>query len=180
MGVQTPVKPVSVEEYLTNPAWEHCEYVDGELVELNVGSKPHAKIQTKCARKLDEHLDKHPGGYVAIEMRCRLTVSGRTRFRLPDVAVVLGDKSTEDRFLDRAPDMVVEIRSPDDTVSSLTRKMSEYLENGTKLAWLVLPEERSVLILTPNAAPRTALAGETLDGGDLLPDLKIAVDDLFA
>jgi hypothetical protein len=36
-----------------------------------------------------------------------------------------------------------------------------------------------VLILAPGAAPRTATAGETLDGGGVLPGLSIAVDDLF-
>jgi Uma2 family endonuclease len=170
---------VSVEEYLSNPAYEHCEYIDGAVSELNVGNKPHSTIQINCGAMLREYLRKRGGGYVASELRCRLKVSGRTRFYLPDVSVVLGDDSPEMRFLERAPDLVVEVRSPDDSVSSLTRKMADYFANGAKLTWLILPEERSVLIFAPKAATRTALAGETLDGGDLLPGLKIPVDELF-
>ena len=179
MGTQTAVSPVTIEEYLSNPSYEHFEYVDGQVLELNAGSKLHSRVQGKCTRKLDEYFDTHPGGYVAVELHCRLTVSGRTRFRLPDVAVVLGDEASETRFLERAPDLVVEVRSPDDSVGSLTRKMGEYFQNGAKLGWLILPEERSVLIFAPNAPTRTALPGETLDGGDLLPELKIPVDELF-
>ncbi|HYM09332.1 MAG TPA: hypothetical protein VEU62_01295 [Bryobacterales bacterium] len=56
--------------------------------------------------------------------------------------------------------------------------MADYFANGAKLAWLILPEEHSVLIFTPKAPPRTALAGEIPDGG-VLPGLKIPVDELF-
>ena len=171
--------PITEEQYLSDPAFDRCEYVDGIVMERNSGSKPHARIQGKCSRKLDEYLDGHPGDYVAVELHCRLKVRGYPGFRIPDVAVVLGDESTEQRYLERSPDLVVEVRSPDDSLTSQLRKMDDYFENGCRLAWLVLPEEKSVLILAPNAAPRTATAGETLDGGGVLPGLSIAVDDLF-
>lgn len=175
------VRTLSLEEYLSDPAYEHFEYIDGQPVELNVGNKPHSRIQAKCSRKLDEYLDTRPGAYLAVELRCRLTVAGEPCIYLPDIAVVLGDEdSTEIRFLNRAPDLVVEIRSPDDSLASLHRKIRDYFANGTKLAWLVLPEERSVLVFTPSAPTRTVISGETLDGGDLLPGLQIPVDTLFS
>ncbi len=172
--------PITEEQYLTDPVFKHCEYVDEIVVERNLGTKPHARIQAKCSRKLDEYLDTHPGGYVVVEMHCRLKAGGFTRFRIPDVAVVLNDDSTEQRYLERAPDLVVEVRSPEDPLTSQLRKMEDYFENGCRLAWLVLPEESAVIILTPGGAPRTAKAGETLDGGAVLPGLSIPVDDLFA
>ena len=181
MAVPSAVSPITIEEYLSNPAYEHCEYIDGQAVEINVGNIPHARIQAKVARELDEYFDTRPGGYVAVELRCRLTVAGRTRFYLPDVAVVLtAPTSPEARFLEGAPDLVIGIRFPDDLLSALFRKMNDYFANGTKLAWLILPEERSVLIFTPNAVTRTALPEEILDGGDLLAGLQIRVDELFS
>jgi Uma2 family endonuclease len=179
MGSPAALTPISVEEYLSNPAYEHAEYIDGQIVERTMGSKLHSKVQMKCGRKLDEYFDTHPGGYVAPELHCRLTAGSRTRFYLPDVAVVLGDDAPEARFLDRAPDLAVEIRSPDDTIAYLTRKMGDYLASGAKLGWLILPEERSVLVFAPHAAPRTFVAGEILDGGELLAGLQIPVDELF-
>ncbi len=181
MAVPSAVSPITIEEYLSNPAYEHCEYIDGQAVEINVGSIPHSKIQAKCTQQLVDYLKGRPGGYAAVELRCRLSVAGRTRFYLPDVSVVLAAAaSSETRFLEGAPDLVVEIRSPDDSLTALIRKMDDYFANGAKLAWLILPEERSVLIFTPNAATRTALPGEIVDGGDLLAGLQIRVDELFS
>jgi Uma2 family endonuclease len=175
------VKTLSLEEYLSNPAYEHFEYIEGQPVELNVGNKPHSRIQSKCCRRLDEYFDRRPGGYVAVELRCRLKVANEPQSYLPDIAVVLGDEdSSEIRFLDRAPDLVVEIRSPDDSLAWLHRKIRDYFANGAKLAWVILPEERSVLVFTPEAPTRTVICGEILDGGELLPELQIPVDALFA
>src|SRR4051812_15647307 len=124
MGAFVAAGPVSVEEYLSNPAYEHCEYVNGEVVPLNVGSKPHGRIQGRCFRRLDEYLDKRGSGYAGTEVHCRLTIDGETRYRLPDVALVLDDTAPDARYLVGAPDLVVEIRSPEDSVTGLFRKMN--------------------------------------------------------
>lgn len=180
MGALPAPGPITEERYLSDPEFEHAEYVDGIIVERNLGTKPHARLQARLCRKLDEYFDTHTGGYAVGELHCRLKIGGRTRYRIPDVAVVLGDTSEEQRYLDRAPDLVVEVRSPEDPLTAQLRKMDEYFANGCRMAWLVLPEEKAVVILTPGAAPRTAAAGEALDGGDVLPGLSIPVDDLFA
>ena len=44
----------------------------------------------------------------------------------------------------------------------------------------MLPDEGSVIVLQPAAAPRTVVRGEILDGGNLLPGFSVPVDDLFA
>jgi Uma2 family endonuclease len=180
MGTHVAAAPVSVEEYLANPAYEHSEYVNGEVVPLNVGSKPHGRIQGRCFRRLDEYLDTIKRGYAGTEVSCRLIINGEVRFRLPDVALVLHDKSADARFVEGAPDLVVEIRSPQDTIASLFRKMTDYFANGAKLGWVIIPEERSVVVLTNGLPSRAFLDGETLDGGDVLPGLSIPVSDLFA
>jgi Uma2 family endonuclease len=175
------VTTLTLEQYLSDPAYERSEYIDGQPEELNVGNKPHSRIQAKCVARLIECLEKQPGSYVAVELRCRLVVAGEPRVYLPDVAVVLGDEdSAEIRYLDRAPDLVLEVRSPDDSLAALHRKVADYFANGARLAWVILPEERAVLVFTPNAPTRTAVSGEVLDGGEVLPELQIPVDTLFA
>jgi len=169
---------ISVEEYLSNSAYEHCEYVNGEIVSLNLGTKQHARIAVRCGYKLESYLEQHPIGAVYGELHCKLRIGAETRFRLPDVCVVRG--SFEGRYLERAPDLCVEIRSPDDAISSLIAKFSDYFTNGCKLGWLILPEEHTVLVLTPGAAsPQVAGMDDTLDGGALLPGLQLPVASLF-
>lgn len=174
------LKTIPLEEYLANPAYEHAEWVDGEVVELNVGGKSHSRIQAALAAALHQHLRQHRSGYVAVELHCRLKAGGGIRFRLPDVAVVMGDEEPEARYLDRAPDLAVEIRSPEDSLSGLHLKIAEYLENGTRLAWLILPEEQAALVFTPDAPTRTVLRDGVLEGGEVLPGLRIPLSEILA
>ncbi|MGD0620241.1 MAG: Uma2 family endonuclease [Bryobacteraceae bacterium] len=179
MGATSPTKTVSVDEYLSNPEYRHSEYVDGEVVALNVGTQDHGSIQVNCGFFFKQYFLANPIGYAAAELHCRLTIGGRERYRLPDVAVVLGERARGAQYLDRAPDFVIEIRSPEDSMPFLTRKMRDYFSNGTRLAWLVLPEEQTVMVLTPDGPPDSFGVGETLDGGTVLPGLSVAVADLF-
>ncbi|MGA2183574.1 MAG: Uma2 family endonuclease [Bryobacteraceae bacterium] len=179
MGASTPLKTVSVDEYLSNPEYRHSEYVDGEVVALNVGTQDHGTIQVNCGFFFKQYFLAHPIGYAAAELHCRLTIAGRQRYRLPDVAVVLGERARGAQYLDRAPDLVVEIRSPEDSLNAQMRKMRDYFANGTRLAWLILPEEQTVLVLTPDSLPDSVGIGETLDGGTVLPGLSVPVADLF-
>jgi len=172
------IKTVTIEEYLSNPAYEHCEYIDGEVVELNVGTGQHGRIQAWCVSRLIDYLSRNPVGSAYVELHCRLRISGRDRYRLPDICVVIGPPV--EGYLERAPDLCIEIRSPQDSVSDQIGKFGDYFANGCKLGWLILPDEKSVLVLTPGAAaPRVARAGDILDGGDLLPDLQVPIDALF-
>ncbi len=75
---------------------------------------------------------------------------------------------------------MIEIRSPEDTIASLFRKMTDYFANGAKLGWIILPEEQSVLVLSPSNLVRTFATNETLEGGDAIPGLSIPVSGLFA
>ena len=171
-------RTVTVDEYLANPAYEHCEYIDGEVMELNVGTGNHGGIQFEFAWRFKEYLKVNPIGHTYGDLHCRLNIGGRTRYRLPDACVILGPRIQG--YPEKAPELCVEIRSPEDSVADQIAKFEDYFANGCRLGWLVLPEESSVLILTPGAAPRAAREGDTLDGGDVLPGLQIPVSELFA
>ncbi|MGI8991950.1 MAG: Uma2 family endonuclease [Bryobacteraceae bacterium] len=75
---------------------------------------------------------------------------------------------------------MVEIRSPEDSIASQFRKLDDYFANGTKLAWIILPEEMSVFVVQPDGNARAVVSGKTISGGTVLPELKIAVDCLFS
>jgi Uma2 family endonuclease len=179
MGALPAANRVSIEEYLTNPAYARCEYVDGEPVEINVGGKPHSQIQSNCTYWVKHYLRSNPIGYTATELHCKLLVNGQQRYRLPDASVVVNDESPEQRFLDRAPDIVVEVRSPKDSMVWLIRKMDEYFANGARIGWVVLPEEAAVMVLRPGAQLQTLVGEEILDGGDVLPGFAVPVNELF-
>ena len=170
---------VTIEAYLSDSAYRHCEFVNGSVVELNLGTKQHSRIAGKCFRLLDEYLDKHPVGSAHVELHCKLRIGREVRYRLPDVCLVLSP--FDEVYLERSPDLCVEIKSPDDSIGDQLAKFSDYFANGCKLGWLVLPEEETVLVLTPTGgAPKVGRMGDVLDGGEYFPDLRVEVAALFA
>lgn len=172
------VRTVTIDEYLSNPAYRHAEWINGEVVELNVGTGQHGYIQLEIGFSLKSYLKQNPIGFAYGELHCRLRIGTQIRYRIPDVCVVLDDRVQG--YLDRAPNLCVEIRSPDDSISDQLAKFADYFANGCQLGWLILPEEQSVLVLAPGSpSPRVARSADSLDGGNILPGLEIPVHSLF-
>ncbi|MEZ5363434.1 MAG: Uma2 family endonuclease [Bryobacterales bacterium] len=181
MGAQAILRKLSVEDYLADPSFERFEWVDGVAVETGVGNKKHSRVQVLCVRYLDRFLAERDDMWLATVLRCRLIVEGAERYRQPDLAVVAGKPSDGDpRFLEGAPLLAIEIRSPDDTVAELLRKTDEYLGNGCKMAWLILPDEESVLVRTSSGDVKSLLGHDLLGGAEVLPGFTIEVSKLFA
>ena len=170
---------VGLDEYLSNPEYEHFEWADGEVVDHHVGTYEHGEIQGICCSLLRDYLRGNARGKVFVELHCRLSIGGRVRFRLPDVCYVSTARITPARYLDDAPDLAIEIRSPEDGVHDLLRKADEYFANGASLCWIVLPEEKSVLVIRPDRTVRSLKGDDMLDTGDLLPGFAAHAAELF-
>ena len=104
--------------------------------------------------------------------------------RSPDLAWVRRERwetlteEEQTEFPPLCPDFVVELRSPSDTLSTLQRKMQEYIDNGAQLGWLIDPQEKRVYLYRPQTPvecldhPET-VSGEPLLLGFILPLAKI-------
>lgn len=66
-------------------------------------------------------------------------------------------------------DFVVEWRSPSDALKTLQDKMQEYIDNGTKLAWLIDPKREVVEIYRPNQEVEVLESPNSVSGEDVLP-----------
>lgn len=78
-----------------------------------------------------------------------------------------------------APDVAIEIVSPDQGVNALVGRCLWYVTNGVGTALLVDPSDASVLICCPNEIPRILGGTERIDRSDILPGLELTVQDLF-
>ena len=179
MASKLAIRSLPEQEYLSNPKYEHCEYIDGEAVELNLGTGRHSNIQMVCGIAIGNFLLKHRAGRIFAELRCQVTVNGRRSYYQPDVAVILGDNPPDFPYAEGAPDFVIEIRSPDDRISAQERKIQHFFENGCRLAWLIVPEDRSVRVFQPNAPLRTFHEGDVLNLDGLLTGFEMAVTKIF-
>lgn len=75
----------------------------------------------------------------------------------------------QEKFLPLAPDFVIELRSKSDRLPQLQAKMQEYIDNGTRLAWLLNPQNRDVEIYRPGQPPELLSNPAQLSGEDVLP-----------
>lgn len=145
MPVATPTL-VSVEEYLrTSFDGPDREYVDGEVLERNVGENPHSEAQVRLVELFYEFRKKHPL-HARTELRMRLEPR---RYRIPDVAVFHPEKPDE-LVPSHPPLIVIEIVSREDRHTEIIKKLSEFLSWGVKHVWLVDPWQRQLSVYTQN------------------------------
>lgn len=71
------------------------------------------------------------------------------------------------------PDLAVEVLSPSDRWAEVLRTVSEYLEAGARLVWVIDPETRSARVFRPERAPTVVDEDGTLDGEDVLPGFTL-------
>lgn len=125
----------SVEEYLRT-AFEDGdrEYIDGEIQEINRGDWDHSEIQVAIAAFFFSLRKSH--GLQSVT-ECRTRVSP-TRYRLPDIAVVLGERPRT-RVIETPPFLIVEILSPEDRASRYSDRIDDYLRFGVQWIWVIDP-----------------------------------------
>lgn len=104
---------------------------------------------------------------------------------MPDVAFVSKARQAElpvGKFK-LAPDLVVEVVSPTDSAKAVLRKAKRYLELGTKIVWIVYPDDESVDVCTmlPDKSMKIQefKSTDTLNGGDVLPEFTLEVSKIF-
>jgi Uma2 family endonuclease len=104
--------------------------------------------------------------------------------RSPDAAWVRRERwealseNEQEGFAPLCPDFVIELRSRSDNFPPLEDKMTEYIENGAQLAWLIDPLHRRVYVYSPTQSPQMfenleAVAGEPVLAGFVLNLLEV-------
>ena len=132
---------VSVEEYLHTDYEPDCDYVDGELVERNVGEKDHGKVQRDLLFFLFERRNVF-GIFVLQEQRIRISAR---RYRVPDICVVAGPEPDEQIFT-QPPFLCIEILSPEDRMGRMQARIADYLTFGVRFVWVIDPKARRAWI----------------------------------
>jgi Uma2 family endonuclease len=173
---------VTVEQFAALPREGFWELVDGEPVEMTPTAGRSGWISNTIAHALTNHVQSTKLAWVFSAETGFVLFSDRQTIRSPDVALVLRERleSPPDSFVPMAPDLAVEVLSPTDRMADALGKVAMYLEAGVKLVWLVDPATRTVAVFRPDAAPTTLHAGDTLDGGEVLPEFTVPVAEIFA
>ena len=168
------------------PKYQDCvlELVEGRLVEMSKPTAGHGEIIS--------WLNVRIGGYVIEQDLGRIcsgdagfvlekNPDGRDTVRGLDFAFIAKARTSGPlayTWYESGPDLAVEVISPSNKVADYHLKVTQLLNAGSRMVWLVHPATRTVEVHTPSGAT-TFREDDTLSGGDVLPGFQIRVGDIF-
>jgi len=158
------------------------ELVRGELRTMPLAFLEEGRLTSEVNGSLWRHVEDHRLGEVFVGAGFQLTTDPDT-VRAPDVAFIRSERLREtgipEGYFPGAPDLAVEVISPDDLDEEVDEKVAEWLEHGTQLVFVVNPRRRTVAVHRPGKPMHTLGMDDTLSGEDVVPGWSLAVRDLF-
>lgn len=156
------------------------ELVDGEIRMSPAGGR-HGQVIIRLSARLERFVS---------ERRLGAVLDSSTGFRLPggnvrspDVSFIATERLPHGRvpedFPDLAPDLAVEVLSPDDRPRPVLDKVGEYLAAGTRLVWVIDPRRQRAAVYRSLTDVRQVGPDEALDGEDVLPGFTCLLTDLL-
>jgi len=131
---------VPLSEYLETSYRPDCDYLEGELLERNVGEWDHSRLQGLLYRYLSNR-EKQWGILVVPEQRVQVKAR---RFRVPDILVLTGPPTGP--IIKEPPFLCIEILSPSDRMAEMQERIDDYLDFGVRYVWLINPRKRRAFI----------------------------------
>lgn len=154
---------VPVDEYLSKTSRPDREYIDGVLVERNVGTRAHSLLQSLLVLHFGQFRKKY--GY-AILTEARTVSVPRSRYRIPDVMLVESPMPNS-KVVDETPLAVFEVLSPDDTMREQLQRFREYEKLGVVNMILLDPEERRAYSFREGALQEVQLISLSIGGNEI-------------
>jgi len=156
----------------------------GELMVMTGTGPQTGRRNSNLTRQLDEWTEKDATG-ICFDSSTIFALPNNAR-RSPDASWVRRERwdrlseKQKDGFAPICPDFVVELRSASDRLGVLINKMSEYIENGASLGWLIDPSKRQVYVYRPDREVVLLNNPETVSGEPLLPGFKLNLNKLWS
>lgn len=178
-------QPMTVEEFEVMPdvPGKRFKLIDGQLAERTLFGFRVGVIATNVFRRLYDHAEK--------QRRLGLVFMSGLGYilrRNPDTvrmatASFIDWRSAPDTLPEGcwpgAPDIAVDIVSPDDRADVIHTRVRDFLQAGTRYFWVLWPETRSVTVHTADGTIREYESDDDVDGGDVLPGFRFRIGDLF-
>lgn len=181
--VRTPSKPLTLEEFLKLPETKPAsEYIDGQIIQKPMPQGEHSTIQGELIMAINAVVKPLKVARAFPELRC--TFGGRSI--VPDVAVFTWQRIPRKEnggvanVFQAAPDWTLEILSPDQSVTKVTKNILHCLKHETQMGWLIDPDEQTVFVYLPKQQTEVFDEPE-----ELLPvpsfasELRLTVGELF-
>lgn len=182
MPTMLDATPVTAEQLLAlrEPGYRH-ELVAGELRRMSNAGWWHGAVALRIGARLQQHVETHGLGLVLAETGFVLARNPDT-VRSPDAAFVRNERLPQAPgrgYFDGAPDLAIEVTSPNDGYDDVHAKVHSWLAHGTREVWVVAAGPRHVVVHRKEGSPILFDYGSMLRGSSVLPEFAIAVRELF-
>ena len=181
MNMKTLPPRLTPDDLLAMPDGDNYELIDGIPKEKPMGAQSD-EVAAAIISALHTFVRKQRLGHTygsQTGFRC----FPNNRVRKPDCAFVASGRLPNDRSpggdITIAPDLAVEVVSPNDTYEEVVTKLMDYKSAQVKLIWVISPETKTVLIRRLDGTCAELGEAGTLSGEDVLPGFTCPVAELF-
>lgn len=160
----------------------HCELVKGKLIKHSPNPWQHGNHVGCISHMLGSFVNLHQLGEVLVGEVGIYTGRNPDTIRGADVIFISNERLAQVKspsFLDVAPELVVEVMSPDDRWTEVKQKIREYFSIGVILVWVADPTDKTVSVYRSLTDVRIFTENDTLTGEEALPGFTISVTALF-
>lgn len=183
MAVAAAPSRATPEDLLALPDDRRYELVDGELVEKEMGIEA-SWIAGELFERLSVFNDQAQNGWVFPEdATFQCFAIERDRVRRPETSFVSRERLPGPQLPKGhcrvAPELAVEVTSPNDLFASVWHKVEEYLSAGVQVVWLVNPETRTVVAFRADGSITAFREDDELAEDSLLPGFRCPLRALF-
>jgi Uma2 family endonuclease len=182
--ISTAVKPrYTPEDLLAMPDGDSYELVDGKLVERHMGARS-SWVSGRVYRLLSNLCEENPLGWVwPADNGYQCFPGSPNLVRKPDVSFIrlgrLPGEELPEGFVRLAPDLAVEVISPNDLYHEVEQKVHEYLHASVRLVWVINPHLNKVRVHRADGTVTDLHATDELSGEDVVPGFRCRVGELF-
>lgn len=175
-----PLTAKDLEKFQSYEADYQMELINGEIVVMSPSGYESDEVATRVSTFINVWVIPRKLGRVTGSSAGFQLPNSDTR--APDVSFVQADRLRRSprSFAELAPDLMVEVKSPTDSVTALRTKIDEFLDQGTKVGILINPEQQWVEVRRTHQDPIVLKTGDTLSVPDVLPGWEVAIADLWA
>ena len=159
------------------------ELVRGERVRTAPAEAEHGNLGMTIGASLYNHAVNHGLGRVYAAETGFLIGTDPDHVRSPDVAFVRQDRVAEagrvTGFFPGAPDLAIEVISPNDLYTEVEEKVEDWLAAGAAMVILINPRNRTAILRMDGRAPVILTARDVLEGGEVVPGWSMTVGKIF-
>jgi Uma2 family endonuclease len=174
---------MTAKEVLNTPGLGRCELICGELIMMSPAGFEHGRIVINISIPLGNYV-KHQelGVLTGAETGFQISSDPDT-VRAPDIGFIRADRvpaAPIQGFFPGAPDLAVEVLSPNDRASEVLSKVKDWLAAGCRAVWVADPDAHTVSVYRTRDDKVFWQVADELSGEDVLPGFKLPVAEIFA